>query len=272
MPTHKAPETIEEVTSRIGQRAESFPKRLKQCADYIAANPDRIAVSTVAELAEAAGVQPSAFMRFCQELGFSGFSQMQRLFRDDFSQKWPDYGTRLQKLREHGTETPSALLAEFVDAGRMSLENLMSSVDLQELDIAVNHLAKAKTIHLAGFRRAFPVVSYLGYAFEKMEIPVILHSGIGGMRFDHSLSSDDALIAVTFAPYTEQTLEIANLAKTKGAQVVAITDLVTSPIARLGTVRLLVSELEVGAFRALTASLSLAITLAVSVGAQRECL
>ena len=29
------------------------PKRLKQCADYVAAHADRIAVSTVAELAEA---------------------------------------------------------------------------------------------------------------------------------------------------------------------------------------------------------------------------
>ena len=37
-------------------------------------NPDRVAVSTVAELAAAADVQPSALMRFCQELGFSGFS------------------------------------------------------------------------------------------------------------------------------------------------------------------------------------------------------
>ena len=82
--------------------SDGLPKRLKQCADYVAANPDRIAVSTVAEMAEGAGVKPSAFMRFCQVLGFSGFSQMQRLFRDSYVQNWPDYPTRLEKLRESG--------------------------------------------------------------------------------------------------------------------------------------------------------------------------
>jgi DNA-binding MurR/RpiR family transcriptional regulator len=265
-----APTSIDELLARLGERSETFPKRLKQCADYIAANPGLVPVSTVAELASGAGVQPSAFMRFCQELGFSGFSQMQKLFRTDYSQKWPDYGTRLEKLREHGTESPSALLAEFVDVGRMSLENLMTSIDPEALNQAVTVLAGANTIHLVGFRRAFPVTSYLNYAFEKMQIPALLHSSTGNMRMDHTIGPNDAVIAVTFAPYTELTLEIAETAARKGASLVAITDLVTSPLARLGAIPLLVTELDVGAFRALSASLSLAIALAVSVGAARE--
>ncbi len=51
-------------------------------------------MSTVAEMAEAAGVQPSAFMRFCQIMGFSGYSEMQRLFRESYVGGWPDYSTR----------------------------------------------------------------------------------------------------------------------------------------------------------------------------------
>ena len=85
-----------------------MPKRLRQCADFIARNPDRVAVSTVAELAAAAEVQPSAMMRFCQELGFSGFSQMQRLFRDEYSRKWPDYATRLAEPARRRRAAPRA--------------------------------------------------------------------------------------------------------------------------------------------------------------------
>jgi DNA-binding MurR/RpiR family transcriptional regulator len=69
------PTTIEAFEDRLLEISESLPKRLRQCAHYVAANKDRIAVSTVAEMAEGAGVQPSAFMRFCQILGFSGFSE-----------------------------------------------------------------------------------------------------------------------------------------------------------------------------------------------------
>ncbi len=265
-----APDTIDAFFARLGNTAEDLPKRLKQFADFIAANPDRVAVSTVAELAQGADVQPSAVMRFCQEMGFTGFSQMQRLFRSSFSQKWPDYSTRLEKLREHGTESPSALLAEFVEVGRASLENLMATVEPRALQQAVDVLARAETLHLVGFRRAFPVTSYLAYAFEKMDVPAVLHSGIANINMDHLIKPNDAVIAVTFAPYTQMTLDIAEKARETGADIVAITDVVTSPLARFKAIQLLVSELDVGAFRALSASLSLAIALAVSVGAQRN--
>ncbi|WP_420333989.1 MurR/RpiR family transcriptional regulator [Roseibium sp.] len=264
------PESMDAFFRRLGSATDKLPKRLKQFAQYIAANPDKVAVSTIAELAEGAAVQPSAVMRFCQEMGFSGFSHMQKLFRSDYSDKWPDYATRLEQLREHGSDTPSALLAEFVDVGRSSLENLMVTVDPKALQQAVDVLARAETIHLVGFRRAFPVTSYLAYAFEKMEVPAILHSGLANMNMDHLIRPNDAVIAATFAPYTELTLDIAAKARESGADIVAITDVVTSPLARLKAIQLLVAELDVGAFRALSASLCLAIALAVSVGAQRN--
>ncbi|MCV0428554.1 MAG: MurR/RpiR family transcriptional regulator [Roseibium sp.] len=265
-----APETTEAFFERLGSTADQLPKRLKQFADFIASNPDRVAVSTVAELAEGADVQPSAVMRFCQEMGFSGFSQMQKLFRSDYSQKWPDYATRLANLREQGAESPTALLAEFVEAGRSSLENLMTSVDAKALQEAVDVLARAETIHMIGFRRAFPVTSYLAYAFEKMDVPAVLHSGIANINMEHLIRPNDAVIAVTFSPYTELTLELATKARAIGADIVAITDVVTSPLARIKAIQLLVSEFDVGDFRALSASLSLAIALAVSVGTRRN--
>jgi hypothetical protein len=72
-----APTSVEEFQARLAAISDDLPRRLKQCADFIAANTDRIAVSTVAELAAGADVPPSALMRFCQILGFSGFSEMQ---------------------------------------------------------------------------------------------------------------------------------------------------------------------------------------------------
>ena len=84
-----SPGTMEEFEERLRAVADRLPKRLQQCADFVAGNPERIAVSTVAELAAAAGVPPSAFVRFCQILGFTGFSEMQRLFRDAWVPRWP---------------------------------------------------------------------------------------------------------------------------------------------------------------------------------------
>ncbi len=55
-----APATVDEFRERLTQITPDLPRRLRQCADYIAAHSDRIAVSTVAELAAGADVPPSA--------------------------------------------------------------------------------------------------------------------------------------------------------------------------------------------------------------------
>lgn len=264
------PTTLEALYRSIATRGDTLPKRLRQCADYVTQNPDRVAVCTVAELARAADVQPSAVMRFCQDLGFSGFSQMQRLFREEYARKWPDYATRLQNLRRTGEDGPAALLAEFVEAGRTSLETLMSTVDLAMLERAVDLLARSPFIHLVGYRRAFPVASYLAYALEKMAIPCALHTAVGHLPTGHALRPGDAVLAITFAPYSVETVSFAEAARTGGHEVVALTDSLSSPLQRLGVVPLLVSEVDVGAFRALSATFALALGLAVAVGARRE--
>ena len=265
-----APASLDEFRTRLTQISEGLPKRMRQCADFVARHPERIAVSTVAELAQAAGVQPSAFMRFCQIMGFSGFSQMQRLFRDSYAQRWPDYRTRLENLRAAGSGSPSALLAEFVEAGRLSLENLAQTVEAATLETAVEALARARMIHLVGMKRAFPVACYLPYAFDNMDIPSLLHDRVGNLDHRHAILPDDVLVAITFAPYSHETLELASFARDKGCEVIALTDAMNSPLHRLGATALMVSEVDVGAFRALSATFSLAVALAVAVGTRRN--
>jgi len=270
MSDQTAPVSLEEFNHRLAEISETMPKRLRQCAEFVAQNTDRIAVSTVAELSVGAGVQPSAFMRFCQLMGFSGFSEMQKMFRETYAQKWPDYATRLENLRATGDDSPSALLAEFVEAGRLSLENLASTVDLETLEKAVDVLAAAPMIHVVGFRRAFPVASYLSYAFEKMNIAAVLHDGVGNLNPRHAIREGDVVIAITFAPYSQETIDLAAYAHDLGNKVVAISDSLSGPMRKTEALMLSVSEVDVGAFRALSATISLAIALAVSVGAKRE--
>ncbi len=264
-----APVSVEEFRARLAEVLDDLPRRLRQCADYIAANTDRIAVSTVAELAAGADVPPSALMRFCQILGFSGFSEMQRLFRDAYSPGFPDYTTRLKNLKEGGAGSPSALLAEFIEAGRMSLELLAKSADEAALTTCVGLLAQAETVHIIGLRRAFPVASYLAYVFEKMSVPAMLHDGVGKLDHRFALRPGDALLAITFAPYSDETIALAQDAKGRHLPVVALTDRMTSPLVRFSNAVLTVPEVDFGAFRSLSATIAMAIALAVAVGSAR---
>ena len=268
-PPATPPVSVEQFRTRLALVIDTLPRRLRQCADFILANADRIAVSTVAELAAGAEVPPSALMRFCQMLGFSGFSEMQRLFREAYSPGWPDYATRLKNLKEGAGGQPAALLAEFVEAGRLSLEALTKSLDEAALAKAVALLAAADTVHVVGLRRAFAVASYLAYVFDKMQVPAMLHDGVGKLDHRFALRPGDALLAITFAPYSEETLSLAAEARARGLSVVALTDRPTSPLAKHANAVLTVTEVDFGAFRSLSATIAMAIALAVAVGSAR---
>jgi len=265
-----APSTIEAFRERLLDMNGQLPRRLQQCADHVATHLDRIALSTVAQVARGAGVPPSAVMRFCQIMGFSGFAEMQRLFRDALSRAAPDYATRLANLKAGGAGQPSTLVAEFVEAGRQSMEALARDLNETSLNQAVTMLSQARTIHLAGFRRSFPVASYLAYVFDKLGIPAVLHDGVAGLGHRSSLQPGDALLAITFAPYSEETLVLAALARDRGLPVVALTDPPATALFGMADAILTVTEIDFGAFRSLSAAIALALAVAVAVAARRE--
>lgn len=269
-PPPAAPTSVEEFRQRLHQLRGTLPRRLQDCADHLAGHMDSIALSTVAQVAERAGVPPSAVMRFCQVMGFPGYAAMQRLFRQALATAPPDYATRLANLKAQGAGQPAALVAEFVEAGRLSLEGLTRDLDETALEQAVSTLAAARTIHLAGFRRSFPVAAYLAYVCDKLGLPTMLHDGVAGLGNHAAFRPGDALLAITFAPYSDETLALARRARAAGLPVVALTDPQATGIGALADTILPVAEVDFGAFRALSAVIALALALAVAIATRRQ--
>jgi DNA-binding MurR/RpiR family transcriptional regulator len=70
-----------ELCVQIQQKFSRLSKRLQQLAHYILENQAEIAFNTVVTIAERANVHPSSLIRFANAFGFSGFSDMQKLFK-----------------------------------------------------------------------------------------------------------------------------------------------------------------------------------------------
>ena len=120
--------------------------------------------------------------------------------------------------------------------------------------------------------RVFPVTSYLAYACAKLGIETQLLDNRGGLLAEEAryLGQDDALLAISFTPYTPETLEIAAEVAARGVPVVAITDSPFSPLTRSAAAWIEVVESDYGAFRSLSATMTVAITLAVSAAELRR--
>src|SRR5690606_34237011 len=80
----------------------------------------------------------------------------------------------------------------------------------------------------------------------------------------------DAAIAISFSPYAPATVEEARSMAERGVPVVVITDSAFSPLAQISTVWFEVAEADFAGFRSLSATMALAMAIAVSVAEKRR--
>ena len=124
----KPPGTAEEFRALLLESYDGLSKRLKQVARYVLDEPNELALETLAVISQRSGVQPSAVVRFAQSFGFSGASQMQRLFRDGLlsANAALGYGERVRRFSESVSRTAAGegLLSEFIEGNILALQNL----------------------------------------------------------------------------------------------------------------------------------------------------
>jgi DNA-binding MurR/RpiR family transcriptional regulator len=257
----------------IVARHGSLPKRLTQVAEFTLAHPEEIAFGRLAEIAALAAVQPSTLVRFAQALGYSGFTELQAVFRDHARQRWPDHRARMLALADGaGPGDPQALLHGFLAAGHASLDRLRDTLEPDSLARAVAILAAARGVAVLGSRRSFPLAGYAAYALRTLGIRCELIDQMGGMAGEQAalLGEGDALLAISFTPYTPLTVELTAGCAQRGIPVVAVTDTPFSPLARVATVWLEVAEADHAGFRSLAGGFAVLTTLAVAAAGQRR--
>lgn len=255
-------------------RREELPRRLVQVAAFALENPDEIAFGTVASVAAQAEVQPSTLIRFAQTIGYAGFTDLQDVFRAQLKSRWPDYRERLAQLgtRDTGTRSSGDLINGFAESAIASIERVRNTVAAEDIDQAAAILAAADSVFLLGMRRAFPVTAYLAYALGKLGLRAILVDQVGSLAPEQigGAREGDALVAVSFTPYWPMTVELTRLAAERRVPVIAITDSPFSPLSPSAKVQLEIVEADYSGFRSLSATLCLAMALAVATGARRE--
>ena len=265
------PKTAEELRRAIVERYDSLSNRLKQIARHVLDQPDDFALQTLAVISKRSGAQPSAIVRFSKAFGFSGASDMQGLFRDSLVSRNAalGYGERVRRFsaQVHGSRSRDvmALLQEFVDGSSLALQSLSRTVGGHDLDRAIEMISGADTVFVAGFRRAFPISSYLAYSLQQAGKRTSFVDGIAGLSAHQvkNIRPNDLLLAVSYHPYAPETVQLAEAAAAAKTPILAISDSPVSPIAKLHTQLLLVREVEVRSFRSLSASLCLAQALAI---------
>ena len=266
------PANLAELRELIGRENDRLTPRLRDAARYLLDHPNDMALNPVATLAGMAKIAPAAFIRLAKSLGYDGYSDLQRLFREPLQRAVkPTYSERIRHYGGEQTldnpEDPAAVLRAFSQANIVSLEHLQDDAAAMALKDAIQLIQKARIVHVLGLRRSYAVAAYLAYALNRVGQPAVQINGLGGAMAEQAnlANAQDLLIAISFPPYAADTLRVCHQLQQNGVKRLAITDAFLSPVAKDADVVLEVNDAMVLGFRSLTSAMCLAQTLVVGL-------
>ena len=221
------------VKDDLRQRFAELSPALQQVAKYVLDHPNDVVTSSMRTIGQRSQSTPATLVRFAQHLGYAGWPQLKEAVASDMGLGPSDaYGERARQLV--GRAKSPDLVSEMFETQRRNLD-ATERHNATSLHKAAALLEKAGSVHAAGFRACFPVAFSFVYVYRLFRAAVHLIDGQGGSleMQQRALAKGDALVVISFAPYSREALQVAEAAKEAGCRIVAITDSAASPLSLL---------------------------------------
>ncbi|MBK0327292.1 MurR/RpiR family transcriptional regulator [Rhodobacteraceae bacterium F11138] len=228
-----------EVAQRIATTYEDLSPAHRQIADFILQNPTTAALLNNVELATRCAVSTATATRFARAIGFSQFSE----FRDsqiETMRKSESHATRLTKEIDENAGAFD-VVNHGMDQDCANLEATRNRLNAQSCADAVEMILEAERIFTFGAGVSQFVSGVLVHGLEPYcrgnAINIgPLGNGSSAMRQVLHCRPGDLVIACSLPHYSTDTIEVAETARARGAQVLCITDRPTSPLSKHGHV------------------------------------
>ncbi len=216
---------------RIEQKSYSFSKGQKRLAKYITENFDIAAYLTASKLGKEAGVSESTVVRFAYQLDYSGYPELQRAIQ--VIVKTNSNSVQRMSLSSKRYQEKGVLRSIlYTDAERLR-DTIQNGVDDEEFDKAVQFINQSRRLYVIGARSAAHLAGLLGYYFNMMfdNVFVVQASSTSEtLEQIYNIGEDDTIIGITFPRYSKRTIRALRYAKNHGANTIALTDNMQSPI------------------------------------------
>jgi len=269
---YSRPGSYEELRAVLSSGTARLPKKLRQVAIHLWQHPTAVALGTVTSVAGEAGVQPSTLVRFAQAFGYSGFSDLQDVFKAYLADGGQGARGHAHSPWDGESSGEAARLVDgFIGASATSLAHVRQRLDLAQFEMISQTLAAADLIYIIGSKRAFSLVSYVSLALANLGVRNLALDNVGSTAFEllRCASASDAVLAVSFTPYNSITPELAASAAQRGVPIVSLTDSAFSPLVPVSKAYIEVIEESFSGFKSLSATLAVAMALVLRVEQRR---
>ena len=268
------PSHYEGAINLITANYEKLSDGYRQVARFFTQNPNVIALESINSIAAKTKVHPSTLVRFAQNMGYSGFKELQAVFQTRLATAAPGFRERVSvldaEISRNATHGNVGFLRNMVVRDMASLQGLLESVSEQDLKKAAELCASASCIYVAGQLRSEPIAALFHYLMTMLQRKVIFMDSSGGLAQEIAMTmgKGDVLVAIAFRHYAKEVVAIAEQAVKANVPILAITDSQLSPLAKEAHVLFTVPEEEYTFSRSLAAPMCLVQTIATATAAK----
>lgn len=208
---------------RIQKNRNDLTKGMKKVAGFLLKEPAAFAANPARKVAEEIGVSETMVVRFCHALGYKGYGELQKEIRDFV------FNLKNHDKEEHTDQETLAIYEKRMLEDQANIQQTAKMVDPQMFDLAVNKLAEAERILVAGRRSSFSMAHWFTFMLNFVYGKARLFRQETDIHLEDLLAGS-VLVAFSFYRYDLDTLWLVEEAKKRGIFVIGFTDSSISPI------------------------------------------
>ncbi|WP_243297338.1 MurR/RpiR family transcriptional regulator [Bacillus litorisediminis] len=221
---------MQQLKMSIEKKFNTLSKGVQKVAGYFLKDPEAFAVYPADQIGKMIGVSETTVIRFCQALGFKGYSGFQREIQEDVLNRRSsllDY-----QSGKHAFKESRNFLQEVMFTDARNIEKVASQLNETDFHQAVHRLATADQVLVAGVRSSYSLASWFSFSLD------LIQGKVKQYRSNHDdilllfseMNCNKVLVAFSFHRYALETINLAKEAKKRGAYVIGITDSAVAPI------------------------------------------
>lgn len=228
-----------DLLEQLRAQAGDLSKREAAVAAIVLADPQQVLRAPLNMLAAQAGVSQPTVIRFCRSLGCDGLRDFKLRLAQSLAQ-----GTPYVHADVLPDDAAAAYAPKIVGASIEALRTLQASLRPAVLEQAVALLAAARQIVIFGMGGSGPVALDAQHKFVRLDRPANSTADPLLARMTVSvMHGDDLLLLISNTGRTVATIELAELARSTGVTVLALTA-PGSPLAAAASVAIEIEPAE----------------------------
>jgi DNA-binding MurR/RpiR family transcriptional regulator len=254
---------MDSLLSRLHGALHGMTANQRRIADCVLAEPKDAAFWGVEELATRSATSVASVVRFAQALGYSGFLEMRQVLVAEARA-----GTDAEGRLMAAPKGAAAALVEVARRDVANIERTVAGINESLLKAVMKCLEGSRQRVLFGHGVSHIMAEHLGYLLTLAGLPVVAGNPAEFARQVANLGPKDVVVAFTFQPYSKETLDAVAYARKRQVKIIAFTDRVDAPLARMADHSLIVAGENLLFSHSLAAFAVVAHTLATGIASR----